>query len=208
MKIGRKSRAAESAAETEEAPAAAEPVVGPHDIADVDVENDGVERIDLGGLLVPPAPGLELRLQVDEATETVQSVVMAGPDGAVELRAFAASRSDDMWPEIRRTIAADVAQRGGTASERESHFGTELTCQVQVTMADGRIGRQDSRIVGIAGPRWFLRATFMGRPALSPETAAAYEDVVTSVVVRRGAGAMAPGDPLKLTLPPQARRVQ
>jgi hypothetical protein len=220
VKFSRKSSPATARAETAEAETAevetavdaaadsAERVEGPHDIADVDVEGDDVDRVDLGGLLVAPVGGLELRLQVDEATQTVQSVMVAGPEGGVELRAFAAARGEDMWPEVRKQIAADLAQRGGVSDEREGRWGKELTCQLQVTMDDGRVGRQDSRIVGISGPRWFLRATFVGRPALDPEHAAAFEEVLTSLVVRRGAGAMAPGDPLPLTLPPQARRVQ
>lgn len=209
MKFGRKSSPAEDTVEEPETtdPTPVAPSRGPHDIADVDVENDGVERVDLGGILIAPAPDLELRLQVDEASGVVQSVLVAGADGAVELRAFAASRGGDMWDDVRRQIASDTAQRGGTASEREGTWGTELTCQVQVTTTEGRVGRQDSRVVGIQGPRWLLRATFLGKPATSPETAKAYEEVVSDVVVRRGTAAMAPGDPLPLTLPPQARRI-
>jgi hypothetical protein len=211
VKFGRKSSPAEEPADeletTDPGPAPAPASRGPHDIADVDVENDGVERVDLGGILVAPAEGLELRLQVDEVSGNVQAVLVAGTDGAVELRAFAAARGGQMWDDVRRQIAADTAQRGGTASEREGTWGTELTCQVQVTTPEGRVGRQDSRIVGIQGPRWLLRATFLGQPATSPEDAAAYEAVVSDVVVRRGTVAMAPGDPLPLTLPPQARRI-
>lgn len=220
MKFGRRSQTPDEAAEateagapvessTEEAAASAGlPAGGPHDIADVDVEAEGVELVDLGGLLIPPAPGMELRLQVDEATQAVQSVLVAGPDGGLELRAFAAARNEDLWPDVRRQIAADLAQRGGTADEGEGRWGTELTCRLQVTTADGRVGRQDSRVVGISGPRWFLRATFVGRPAVSRDNAAQYDDVLSALVVRRGTGAMAPGDPLPLTLPPQARRIQ
>ena len=209
MKFGRKSTPAEEPVDEQETttPDPVTPSRGPHDIADIDVENDGVERVDLGGMLIAPAEGLELRLQVDEATGVVQSVLVAGTDGAVELRAFASSRGGDMWDDVRRQIASDTAQRGGTASEREGTWGTELTCQVQVTTPEGRVGRQESRVVGVQGPRWFLRATFLGKPAASPENAGAYEDVVSDIVVRRGSVAMAPGDPLPLTLPPTARRI-
>jgi hypothetical protein len=211
VKFGRKSSPAEELVDEQETttpdPDPVAPSRGPHDIADVDVENDGVDRVDLGGMLIAPAPGLELRLQVDEATGVVQSVMVAGADGAVELRAFASSRGGEMWDDVRRQIASDTAQRGGTASEREGTWGTELTCQVQVTTPEGRVGRQDSRVVGVQGPRWLLRATFLGKPATSPETAAAYEGVVSDVVVRRGSVAMAPGDALPLTLPPTARRI-
>ena len=40
-----------------------------------------------------PRAGLELQLQVDEASGQVVAVVLAGEDGAVELRAFAAPRT-------------------------------------------------------------------------------------------------------------------
>ena len=91
--------------------------------------------------------------------------------------------------------------RGGTATEREGRWGTELECQVQVRGPDGRSGTQPSRIVGINGTRWLLRATFLGRPAVNPDRAADFEDVVARVVVRRGDAAMAPGEPLPVELP-------
>jgi hypothetical protein len=53
-----------------------------------------------------------------------------------------------------------------------------------------------------------LRASFLGRPALEPEEAGDWEDALAQVVVRRGAGAMAVGEPLPATLPDQARRVK
>ena len=71
---------------------------------------DDPERVDLGSLLIAPEPGRELRLQVDEASGAVQSVVLAGADGALELRAFAAPRNGDLWSEARPQIAAEVAQ--------------------------------------------------------------------------------------------------
>lgn len=91
---------------------------GPYDVSEVDLEGDGVERVDLGGMLIAPAEGLELRLQVEESTGEVQSVVLAGPTGAVEVRAFAAKRNGDLWSDVRRQIAADTARRGGTATEQ------------------------------------------------------------------------------------------
>jgi hypothetical protein len=181
---------------------------GPYDVDDVDVENDGVERVDLGGLLIAPGPGMELQIQVDEASGAVQSVLVATKEGAVELRGFAAQRNGDLWSEVRRSIAAETSRAGGTATEQEGRFGPELACVVQVRTSDGRTGTQPSRVVGVNGPRWFLRATFLGKPAVEPEAAGPWEDVVAGVVVRRGTGAMAPGDPLPVTLPSSARRVR
>jgi hypothetical protein len=206
VKFGRKSTPAPDEAVT---PAGAEvdtePVTGPFDAEDV--PDDGVSRVDLGSMLVAPVPGSELRLQVDERTQQVQSVLLAATEGALELRVFAAPRNGDLWSEIRPQLAADMARRGGTATEREGRFGPELVCQLTVQTPDGRTGQQASRIVGINGSRWLLRATFLGKPAVDDETAASWEDALTQVAVRRGDHAMPVGDPLPVTLPEEARRL-
>jgi len=178
---------------------------GPFDVDDL--PEDDVTRVDLGSLLIEPEQGRELRLQVDEASGAVQSVLLAGQDGAIELRAFAAPRHGDLWSEVRPQIAADMAQKGGTATEREGPFGPELVCQMQVKRKEGGTATQPSRIIGINGPRWLLRATFFGKPALEPDAAGAWEDTVTRVAVRRGDHAMRVGEPLPVTLPDEARRV-
>lgn len=186
--------------------AASDPVdaEGPFDIDDL--PDDGVQRVDLGSLLIAPEEGRELRLQVDESTQAVQAVLLAGPDGALELRAFAAPRNGDLWTEVRPQLAADLARRGGTATERQGRFGTELVCELSVPTAEGRAASQSSRIIGINGPRWMLRGTFLGRPATDPDSAAAWEDALTKVVIRRGDHAMPAGDPLPVVLPDSARR--
>jgi hypothetical protein len=185
----------------------AEPVTGPYDVDDLPAGDD-VERLDLGSLLIEPVPDLEVRLQYDEGTEQVQAVMLAGTDGAIELRAFAAPRGGDLWGDVRPKIAADYAQRGGTATEREGRFGTELVCALTVRGNDGRTGTQPSRVIGVNGERWMLRATLLGRPAAEIDTAGAWEDAIERVVVRRGAQAMPVGAELPLTLPPQDQLVE
>ena len=207
MKFRRKSaELAESEAADAAAAAEVEPTPGPYDVDDLPAGDDA-QRVDLGSLLIEPSPDLELRLQVDESTDQVQAVLLAGADGAIELRAFAAPRGGDLWSEIRPKIAADYAQRGGTATEREGRFGTELVCALTVKAPDGRTGTQPSRVIGINGERWMLRATLLGRPAAEIDSAGAWEDAIERVVVRRGAHAMAVGDELPLTLPPQDQLV-
>ena len=168
---------------------------------------DEVDRVDLGSLRVAPREGAELRLQVDENTGEVQSVMLASDEGAMELRAFAAPRNGELWEEVRPQIAADVSGHGGTATEREGRWGTELVCQMQVVLADGNQALQPSRIIGVNGPRWLLRATFLGQPAVEPELTAEWEDALASVVVHRGSHAMPVGDALPLTLPDDAQRL-
>lgn len=188
-----------SAGDAEQAP------VGPYDSKALP-PGDG-ERVDLGSLLIGAVPDRELRLQVDERTGEVQAVLLTGADGALELRAFAAPRNGDLWSDLRPRIVAEMAQRGGTATEAQGRFGTELVCDLPVTRADGQAATQPSRIIGINGERWLLRATLLGRPAMEPESAREWEDVITTIAVHRGDAAVPPGEPLPVTMPDSARRV-
>ncbi|HWJ07930.1 MAG TPA: DUF3710 domain-containing protein [Nocardioides sp.] len=183
-------------------PSASEPA-GPYD-AD-ELPDDGLDRLDLGSLLVAPLPDRELRVQVDEKSGAVRAVLLASEAGALELRAFAAPRGGDLWSDIRPQIAADAARRGGTATEREGRFGTELVCEVRMTRADGQTGTQTSRVIGVNGPRWLLRATFLGDPARDPEAAEDWEAAIEQLAVRRGAHAMPVGEQLPLSLPDGAQ---
>ena len=206
MKFRRRSTPSDSTPEEGVESSAEEqaPRQGPFDVDDAP---DGAQRVDLGSLILTPEPGRELRLQVDERTQAVAAVILSGPDGALELRAFAAPRNGDLWSTVRPQVAADMARRGGTATEQDGPFGPELLCQLSVKTTDGRTGTQHSRIVGINGSRWMLRATILGRPATDPEAAAAWEQTLRNTIVRRGEHAMPVGDPLPLNLPADARRV-
>jgi hypothetical protein len=192
----------------EAAPAAGPRANGPWDVSEVDLEEENRARVDLGGLVVTGRPGLELRLQVDEASQQVAAVLLVGEQGALELRPFAAPRNRDIWDDVRRQLAAETTRRGGTASEEQGEYGAELRVMMPVTTPDGQAATQPSRVVGVAGPRWLLRATFLGRPAVEPRPDGDMESALRDVVVVRGADPMAPGDPLPLTMPANAQPVQ
>lgn len=181
----------------------AEAADGPYDVDEL--PEDGVPRLDLGSLIIAPLPDRELRVQVDEQSGEVRAVLLATEEGALELRAFAAPRHGDLWADIRPQIAADAARRGGTATEREGRFGTELVCEVQVARPDGQTGTQTSRVIGVNGPRWLLRATFLGEPARAPEAAQEWEAAISQLAVRRGNHAMPVGEQLPLNLPDGAQ---
>jgi len=210
VKFRRKAQATDSAEDagtaTEAAAEAPAPRSGPFDVSEV--EGDGIDRADLGSVLVPPIADRELRLQVDEQTGQVRSVMLAGSDGACEFQAFAAPRNGDLWSDVRPQIAADMARRGGHTTEREGRWGTELVCQMPVKRPDGTDATQPSRIIGINGDRCMLRVSFLGRPAVEPDTTTEWEDALAQVVVRRGEQAMPVGEPLPVRLPDDARRVR
>jgi uncharacterized protein DUF3710 len=175
---------------------------GPWDASEIEIAEDDRSRIDLGSLVITPREGLELQLQVDEQRGHVVAVVLAGPEGAVELRPFAAPRNGDIWEDVRSQIAAEVTRRGGTATEAVGPWGPELRVVLTMTTPEGQSGQQPSRVFGIAGPRWLLRATFFGKPALEPDDHGLVEQALRDVVVRRGDQALAPGEALPLSVPP------
>lgn len=198
----------ETAEQTAEAPSgSAARSSGPWDASEVDLDDPDRNRVDLGGLVVTGHPGLELRLQVDEKTQQVAAVLLVGHEGALELRPFAAPRNGGIWDDVRKKIAAETARRGGTATEKDGEFGTELHVLMPAQTPDGKPATQPSRVLGIEGPRWLLRATLLGRPALQPDPTHELEQAMREVVVVRGTAPMAPGEPLPLVMPGNARPV-
>ena len=185
--------------------AAGDRVGGPFDVSEVELDEEDPTRVDLGGLIVKGRSGIEMRLQVDEASQQVAAVLLVGAEGALELRPFAAPRNGDIWGDVRKQIAAETARRGGTATEAEGTFGTELRVMMPVKTPEGKAATQPSRVLGIAGPRWLLRATFLGRPAVESDDEGDLESALRDVVVVRGSSPMAPGEPLPLVMPSNAR---
>lgn len=177
---------------------------GPWDSREVDAEAIASDSVNLGSLLLKGRQGLELRMQIDEASQAPVAAIVVAEDGAVELRPFAASRGPEFWDEVRASIAAQVSQQGGEVAESNGPWGPELHANVQAVDAEGRTVFQPSRVVGIRGPRWLLRATFFGALADAPNPDHLLEQVVRDIVVVRPEGAMPPGEALALRLPPSA----
>jgi hypothetical protein len=173
---------------------------GPFDAAEVDLDDDP-SRVDLGSLVLKAGPGLELQLQVDEASQLVTAVMLVSETGAVELRPFAAPRHEGIWDDVRREIAAEATRRGGTASEMAGEYGKELRIVAPVTGPGGQQLRQPSRVVGIEGPRWMLRVTFLGSAATDPDPEGVLEQAMRDVVVVRGSAPIPPRAPLPLRMP-------
>ena len=92
---------------------------GPFDAAEVE-DLDDWEGIDLGSLLVLPAGPMEMRLQVDEDSGEVIAAVLVDEQGALELRAFAASRGGGSWDELR---PADLGRDGADGWHRDRGGG-------------------------------------------------------------------------------------
>ncbi len=180
---------------------------GPWDVSErPDPEEDG--RIDLGAISVPAQPEVQVQLQVDEASGDVASVLLVAEDGAMELRAFAAPRNETIWDDVRTQMATEAKRRGGDSREVQGPYGTALQLVVPVTTPEGERASQQSAVLGIAGPRWLLRASMYGRPAREWRPDGLLESLLKAVVVDRGSQPMTPGEALPLRLPAGAQRVQ
>lgn len=178
------------------APDAALRGAGPYDVSEIE-NQDGY--VDLGALLIAPREGLQLRLEVEEATQRVVAVTMDLAGSSLQLQAFAAPRSEGLWDEIREQIGQSVGSQGGQVDEIEGHFGIELVAKLPA--GDGSEGYRVARFIGVDGPRWFLRGVLGGEAALDRAAAAGLEELFRQIVVVRGENPMPPRDLLQLRLP-------
>jgi len=179
-------------------PAPADRSNGPWDVTEVD-GRDG--RLDLGALWMRGLPAMELRLEVDQASQVVNAATAVIGDSALQLQAFAAPRSAGLWDEIRDEIAAAVEEQGGTAEVHEGDLGAQLRTRMPSAGPDGRTVFAPATFVGVDGPRWFLRGVLSGRAAIDEAAAAPLLEVFRAAVVVRGTEPMAPRELLPLSLP-------
>ena len=175
---------------------------GPFDSASAPTRDE----MDFGSLRLVPTADIELRLDVDETSQTLTGMTAVfGEAGtsAVQLQVFAAPKTTGVWYGIRREIAEAIVAGGGTAEEVDGPLGTELHVRMPSQGPDGRTTFSPARFVGVDGPRWFLRAVLSGDAAIDDEAASRAMEFVRTVVVHRGSDPRAPRELLELTLPPE-----
>ncbi|WP_028046488.1 DUF3710 domain-containing protein [Cellulomonas sp. URHE0023] len=168
---------------------------------DADEVTDDIVRVDLGAVRLPGVQGMELRMEIDKATDTVSAASIMLDGSSLQVQAFAAPRTDGIWDEIRAEIAESVTQQGGSVDDLPGPFGRELLARLPIRTPEGRTGHRPARFIGADGPRWFVRGVLTGRAAVDPAAAAPLEKVFAGIVVVRGTDARAPRDLLTLTLP-------
>ena len=172
---------------------------GPWDASEKDVAGDSA-YLDFGSLLIRGRPGFNLQMPLDDDEGTIGSVVLVTEDSGLELRAFADARSGGLWDAVRADLEEEAKRIDGEAEPVDGPFGTELHVKVPVTLPEGEEGFQPTRIIGIEGPRWMLRATFLGQEALEPKDDSLLMQALHDVVVVRGDEPRAPRDALLITI--------
>lgn len=203
----KKARDAGTSTESTEAEASAaaatdratdEPAAGPWDES---VAPEG-ERVDLGSLHIPVREGYAIQVPPEEGTDDRLAVLLVTEESVLELRAFAAGRTGSLWDEVRDDLKLEVDRLDGQHTEAPGPFGIELRTGIPAQLPDGTEGVQPGRILGIDGPRWFVRGTLLGLAAFDDAAAEPLIDAMRDVVVVRGAAAMMSREALPLTIDP------
>jgi len=169
---------------------------GPYDVAEA--PQDDVHRLDVGALRVPALEGVQIQFQVDEASGRPMSVVIADGQSAMELAVFAAPKTRGLWEDVRAEIVEQLASAGNAPRTVEGPYGEELELALP-TPVPGQL--VPGRMIGIDGPRWFVRAVMTGPGAMDPRQAPLLEETLRRLVVVRGDEAMPVRDPLPMKLP-------
>jgi hypothetical protein len=96
---------------------------GPFDRAEVTRDDT---RVELGSLWVAITDGVQVALQVDESTQTPVGIQLSLGTSGAYLQAYAAPRTEGIWPEIRTEVAQSVVAAGGRAELVSGPLGKEL----------------------------------------------------------------------------------
>ncbi|WP_418968431.1 DUF3710 domain-containing protein [Alloscardovia omnicolens] len=181
----------ETAEETEDIEDA--DVHGPWDIND-DNAPDYDEYLNMGALYLPFLFGIELRLKASNSDGNIVSTTITYKNSSLEMEVFAAPKSMGLWDDIRQEFLNSRAK----AQEVEGVFGQEILLPVTVQNKEVM-----SRIVGVDGPRWMVRAIFTGSAATDDdsEEKQALDKFLSDVVVNRGSEPLAPRDRVFLSRP-------
>ena len=125
---------------------------GPWDVEDA--PEDGLDRLDLGGMLIPVSEGMELRVDMSPEGQVIAATVVKG-NSAMQVNAFAAPRTAGIWAEIADEILESLVESGGSGELVEGELGLELRAKVPAEGA-GRSSRPVSSAptarAGSSGP--------------------------------------------------------
>ena len=96
----------------EKSAAADREITGPFDSSEVSAVQP---FIDLGAIKITPRSGLQLRLDIEEATKRLVAATLEIDGSVLQVQVFAAPRSAGLWNEIRAQVADQVSKQGGSA---------------------------------------------------------------------------------------------
>jgi hypothetical protein len=145
---------------------------------------------------MPVIEGVSVRAEVDEATNAIVAVSFEHQGSVLQVSAFSAAKSEELWPEIYSQLMETITASGGSVVETIGGFGKQLDA---VLVTNGE--RREVRFIGVDGPRWFLRGAITGQALSDANSAVNMEDIFRSLVIDRGNSPMPPREPLPLKVP-------
>jgi len=180
---------------------------GPLDLSD---EIDTSSMLDLGSLLLPSVPGLEVHLDLDPRLGVGKSVSLHLNMTIAEVQVFAAAADEDPWAVMRDAIASGLREQKVDCSIEMGRFGTEIYAVMPTVDLDGNVHVQPVRFVGVRGSRWLVRVVISGDGALlsthaTSGTESEIDDVISKLVINRGEDPLPPGERLALHSPDRKR---
>ena len=180
---------------------------------ELSAELDVSAMLDIGALLLPNIPGLEVHLDLDPRSGKGKSVSLHLNLTIAEVQVFAAAANEDPWAIMRDAIAAGLREQRVACSIEMGRFGTEIHAVMPTVDLDGNAHVQPVRFVGARGPRWLVRAVISGdgalvTPATSSNAGSVIDEVISGLVVNRGDAPIPPGERLELRSPDTIAREQ
>ncbi|MDR0989788.1 MAG: DUF3710 domain-containing protein [Propionibacteriaceae bacterium] len=172
---------------------------GPFDITEVELDDDPVERIDLGPLIVTSQPDMRIQLAVNPRTQTADAMTVSKAGAGLVIKVLAAPSQPGYVAERRQQIVDETTKLGGQVLKlSQGPFGTQI--DRRLPQAEGPAVRL--RDWQVQGSRWLLEGTLLG-PAATDDAAAAglraeFEEFFRNLIVRRGDTALVPGSVLGL----------
>ncbi|ONI87365.1 hypothetical protein ALI22I_21720 [Saccharothrix sp. ALI-22-I] len=162
--------------------------------------NDGLNRLDLGSIRLPVPDGAQLQVEMDPAG-AVRAVHLLTTVGQLTVSAFAAPKSDRLWPEVSGEMIAQFKSDGFRILRENGDWGEEILA---------RNNEVHLRVVGVDGPRWMLRGIAAApTEEQSGRATDALYTLLRDTVVVRGEQAMPVRTPLPIELPEAiARHIQ
>lgn len=172
---------------------------GPFDSSEVGLL---APHLDFGSLRISPREGLQIRAEVDDNSKRIVALTLELENHKLQLQAFSAPTKDGMWEEVMQQTITAIQAQNGTVELLEGQLGKELRVTAPVSM-HGQISFKETRVVGVDGPRWFLRGIFSGEELYSTSRYLTLVELFRATVVHRGDYPVPPGELLPITLPVQ-----
>lgn len=177
-----------------------------HGPLDFTNEIDTSSMLDLGALILPNIPGLEVHLDLDPRSGIGKSVSLHLNMTIAEVQVFAAALNEDPWATMRDAIVSGLREQKVDCTLEMGRFGTEVHAVMPTVDLDGTAHVQPVRFLGVRGSRWLVRAVISGDGALSKGVqdmigVTEIDEVIAKLVVNRGDEPLPPGERLALRSP-------